>query len=81
MVLVTDGIRALAVFIYDDIQWGEEAQIGFNAGDGLTSFVLSEALSNQTLNIAEHTNIGQLGVFLFDMDSMLLSLVYITYMV
>ena len=57
------------VFIYDDIEWGDGAQIGFNAGDGHTYFMLDEALSNQTLSMDVQSNIGLTGVFAFRIDS------------
>ena len=34
VILATDGSRSFAGFIYRDIQWAGNAQIGFNAGDG-----------------------------------------------
>ena len=67
--LATDGVQTLAVFIYRDINWGERAQIGFNVGDGYTSFTLPEALSSQTRNIDEHSNVGKPGVFVYRIDS------------
>ena len=69
--LATDGIKTLAVFLFHDIQWGEGAQIGFNAGDAYTSFMLPVALSDQTLNITQHSNAGEAGVFVYRIDSML----------
>ena len=69
MILATNHTKTVAVFIYGDIQWGNGAQIGFNAGDGHTNFMLDEALSNQTLSIDERSNIGQQGVFVFRIDS------------
>ena len=71
--LATDGIKTLAVFLFHDIQWGERAQIGFNAGDAYTSFndMLPVALSDQTLNITQHSNAGEAGVFVYRIDSML----------
>ena len=69
MVLATDCNQTIAVFIYDDIQWGDGAQIGFYAGDGHTNYTLQEALTNQTLTMHERSNIGQQGVFVFRTDS------------
>ena len=62
----------MVIFIYHDIRWGERAQIGFNAGDGYTSFALSEALSSQTLSIDRRSNIGEPGVFAYRIDGMLI---------
>ena len=67
--LATDGVQTLAVFIYKDINWGEGAQIGFNAGDGYISFTLPEALSYQTRIIDERSNVGEPGVFIYRIDS------------
>ena len=69
MVLGTDANKSVAIFIYDDIQWGGGAQIGFNAGDGHTQLMLSEALTDRTLNINNLTNIDQRGIFAFRIDS------------
>ena len=33
-VLATNGNQSFVGFIYNDIQWGENVEIGFNAGDG-----------------------------------------------
>ena len=65
MVLATDSVQTIAVFIYYNINWGAGAQIGFYAGDGYTSFMFPEALSNQTLNIDERSNVGEPGVFVY----------------
>ena len=48
-------------FIYGDIQWGDGANIGFSAGDGSRSFMVQGALTNQTLNIDEESNVGVRG--------------------
>lgn len=69
--LGTDGVQTLAIFIYDDINWGRDAQIGFNAGDGVSFFTLPEALANETIDIDERTNVGEPGIFVFRIDSML----------
>ena len=45
-----------------------EAQIGFNAGDGYTSFTLTEALSYQTQSIDERSNVGEPGFFVYRID-------------
>ena len=34
-------------FIYGDIQWGDGANIGFNAGDGIGSFMVPGALTTR----------------------------------
>ena len=55
-------------FIYGDIQWGAGANIGFNAGDGTRFFMVPGALTNQTLNIDEGSNVGVTGVYIYRVD-------------
>ena len=69
--LGTDTLRTVAMFIYDDIQSGSRAQIGFDAGDRITSFTLPGALTSQTLDMEQSTNIETPGVFIYRLDSML----------
>ena len=69
MVLATNGTITLAAFLYNDIQWGRRAQIGFNAGDGYSSFMLDEALTDQTADIDKLSNVEKPGVFIFRLDS------------
>ena len=72
MLLSTDGNQTVSIFIYHRVTWGLGAQIGFNAGDGYTSFTFPEALSDQTLSIDQHSNIGEPGVFVYRIDGLLL---------
>ena len=67
--LGSDGRESFVLFLYGDIQWGENAQIGFNAGDNVRYFSVSEALTRNTLNIGFHSNINRTGVFSFQVDS------------
>ena len=55
-------------FIYGDIQWGRGANVGFHAGDGTRSFMDPRALTNQTLNIDEGSNVGLTGVYIYRVD-------------
>lgn len=57
-----------AFFLYGDIQWGEAAQIGFNAGDGISSLSLPGALTEDTVNIEEQSNVGHPGIFAYRID-------------
>ena len=66
--IATDGVISAALFLYGDIQWGEEAQIGFNAGDGLSSFTLPVALTGDTVHIEHQSNVNRPGVFVFRID-------------
>ena len=54
--------------MYGDIQWGQRAQIGFSAGDGINSLTLPESLTDQTVDIEERSNVGEPGVFIFRID-------------
>ena len=69
VLLTTDGLQTIAVFIYNDTQWGAGAQIGFNAGDDNTYHMLREARTDLTLEMNERSNINQSGVFVFRIDS------------
>ena len=71
MLLSTDGTHTVAIFIYHDIRWGYGAQIGFNAGEGLTSFTLPEALIELTSSIDQRSNVGEPGVFVYRIDGKL----------
>ena len=68
LVITTNGVISSAFFFYGDIQWGEAAQIGFNAGDGVNSFSLPGALTDDTLNIEEQSNVGHPGIFAYRID-------------
>lgn len=58
-------------FLYDDIQWGAGAQIGFNSGDGIAYFTIPSALSPATLNITQLSNVGSPGLFIYKVDGKL----------
>ena len=68
VVLGTNGTVIFAVFLYQHIEWGR-ALIGFNAGDGYSSFMLDdhEVLTDETAN--ELSNVEKPGVFVFRIDS------------
>ena len=67
VVIATDGQRTFVFFFYDVIEWGF-ANIGFNAGDGARSFMLPGALTPQSRNIQERSNVGRTGVFIYRVD-------------
>jgi len=67
VVIATDGQRTFVFFIYGDIEWGF-ANIGFNAGDGVRSFMVPGALTSQSINIEEGSNVGRTGVYLYRVD-------------
>ena len=55
-------------FIYGDIQWGDSASIGFNAGDGTRSFMIPHVLRRQPLNIDEGSNVDVTGLYIYQVD-------------
>ena len=67
-VIAADQEITFVFFIYGDIQWGSRANIGFDAGDGTRSFMVPGALTNQTLNIDEGSNVGVTGVYIYRVD-------------
>ena len=67
VVIVTDGQRTFVFFIFGNIEWGF-ANIGFNAGDGVRSFMVPGALSSDSLDIEEGTNVGRRGVYIYRVD-------------
>ena len=69
MVIAADGQETFVFFIYGDIQWGDGANIGFNAGDGSRSFMVPGALTNQTLNIEDGSNVDVTGLYIYRVDS------------
>ena len=71
VVLASNANNTVVLFLYGDIEWSSGAQIGFNAGDGHLFRMLPEALSNQTLNMSDLSNVGEPGMFLFQVDGML----------
>ena len=68
--MTTDGVTSFVIFIYTDIQWGEPAQIGFNAGDGVRFFTVPGALTSLTVDMETLSNIGEPGVFIYRVDTL-----------
>ena len=68
VVIAADGQVTFVFFIYGDIQWGNGANIGFNAGDGTRFFMDPAALTNQTVNIDEGSNVGMTGYYIYRVD-------------
>ena len=66
VVIATDGQRTFVFFIYDDIEWGF-ANIGFNAGGDIRSFMVPGALSFDSVDI-EGSNVGRTGVYIYRVD-------------
>ena len=66
------------MFLYADIQWttgddsngingigGNEAVVGFNAGDGINSKIISGSMTPSIINITQTSNIGVPGTWIF----------------
>ena len=59
------------MFLYHSIQWNEEsATIGFNAGDGIRHFTLSDRFTSteSTLDLETSSNVGIPGAYFFRVD-------------
>ena len=65
--MATDGQASFVFFIYSDIQWGI-ANIGFNAGDGVRFFMVPGALTPQTRNIENGSNVNVSGLYIYRVD-------------
>ena len=70
VILATDGFTSTVIFNYGDIQWGERAEIGFNAGDGVGFLRVPSSGSNATLDIETQSNVGVPGQFFYRVDGM-----------
>ena len=69
VVLATDGYQSYVLFLYGDIQWGDRALIGFNAGrDQIGSYILPSSLTPDVVNVNQQSNVGIPGIFLFRVD-------------
>ena len=63
-VITTDGLRTFVLFIYANIQWGNRATIGFNAGDGVRSIVVT----TRPLDVETGSNVGVTGLYINRID-------------
>ena len=62
--IATDGQRTFVLFIYANIQWGNRATIGFNAGDGVRSIVVT----TRPLDVETGSNVGVTGLYINRID-------------
>ena len=67
-ILATDGETSVVSFIYGDIQWGGRAEIGFNAGDGVSFLSVPSARTSATVDIEFQTNVNVTGLFIYRVD-------------
>jgi len=65
--LATDGQLSFALFVYGDIEWGS-ANIGFNAGDGVRSFMVPGALTSRARDIETTSNVNRTGLHIYHVD-------------
>eukprot|EP00057_Strongylocentrotus_purpuratus_P029925 XP_780234.3 PREDICTED: sushi domain-containing protein 2 [Strongylocentrotus purpuratus] len=82
-VIVTDGRYSFAIFNYGDINWttgeasggdgnglgGIPAQVGFNAGDGVTYYSVPGSQTAAVVDIETTSNIGVPGRWVFRTDN------------
>ena len=68
VVVATNGQISFVFFIYSNIEWGS-ANIGFNAGNGMRFFMAPGALTSQTRNIVNGSNVGILGLYIYRVDA------------
>lgn len=87
-ILATDGRSSFAIFHYvrGGIQWttgdassgefglgGIPAQVGFNAGDNIRFASVPGSRTNDIINIDERSNVLRNGVYIFQVDGVLVS--------
>ena len=65
--MVTDGLTSFVFFVYGAIEWGF-ANIGFNAGDGVRSFMVPGALTSESRNIETTSNVNVTGLYIYRVD-------------
>ena len=68
VVIATDGQQTFVFFIYGDIEWGEDTNIGFDAGDGVRSFMVPGALTNRSVNVEGGSNVDVRGMYIYRVD-------------
>ena len=57
------------MFLYHDIQWSSNTTIGFNAGDGVNSYIVPESLTaDGVLNLGNTSNVGIPGMYIYRVD-------------
>ena len=63
-VIATDGLETFVLFIYADIEWGDDATVGFNAGDSVRSIVVI----TPPLDLETGSNVGVTGLYINRVD-------------
>lgn len=65
--MATDGQLSFAFFVYGRIEWGA-ANIGFNAGNSVRSFMVPGALTSSARNIETTSNVNRTGLYIYRVD-------------
>lgn len=68
IVLTTDGTKSFVMLHYLKLDWARNAMVGFNAGDGISSYTVNGSLSDDVINLVYRSNVGVPGKFLFRVD-------------
>ena len=68
--IATDSSSTYVLFLYEDINWGDSGtSIGFNAGDQMRGFNLTEASTTESiLNLESTSNVRIPGAYYFRVD-------------
>ena len=68
--IATNGQVSFVLYLYSNIEWGV-ANIGFNAGDNMRSFMVPGALTSLTRNIENGSNVDIPGLYIYRVDQRL----------
>ncbi|XP_069120894.1 sushi, nidogen and EGF-like domain-containing protein 1 [Argopecten irradians] len=68
IVLTTDGTKSFVMLHYLKLDWARNAMVGFNAGDGISSYTVNGSLSDDVINLVYRSTVGVPGKFLFRVD-------------
>ena len=80
--MAVSGDQTYTIYLYADglIQWPDygRASAGYNAGDGITYYMIPGSSSQEIINISLTTNVEQPGVWVFQVDRNELLLIFCT---
>ena len=68
VVIAKDRHKTFVFFIYGALEWGDNATVGFDAGDGVRSFVVPGVLTNQSTSIQNGSNVDRIGMYIYRVD-------------
>ena len=69
VVIAANEKETFVFFIYGDIQWGYGAFIGFSAAFGARSFMVPGALTAQSRNVDNGSNVNVTGLYIYRINS------------